>query len=136
METTTQTARIIGISSSFCDIEVADNCHHCSAQQGCGSAVLKQLIGKKNIRLPNTLNAQNGNQVLISMDKKKLTSLMLTTYLTPLATFFLGAIIGDIFFAESGAILGGFFGLFVGIMGLKHKKYATHYQPKITKVLE
>jgi positive regulator of sigma E activity len=136
METATQTARITQTKDSSCELEISDNCDHCSLQQGCSSSILKQIIGKKIIQLDNPLRGKVGDEVIVSLDKNILIALLLRTYLIPLVGFFVGSGCGLLLFSEAGSIFGGFLGLSLGILLLKTKKYPIQYQPKIVKVIE
>jgi positive regulator of sigma E activity len=98
-------------------------CSGCA--QACPSALSEQFFSAKPMRFPiaTELPLQVGDPVLVGMPETALTHFALVFYLTPLAAFFLGAVLGQALTQhELFAFLGGLLGLGLGLAGLKLSK--------------
>lgn len=97
-------------------------CTGCQSQKGCGTSTLAKLFApesKTPLKLLNSLNAQVGQQVLLSLNGADLIKHSLMAYGLPLLGLFVGAAafqaaLQGIFSSELPAIMGGFLGLLGG----------------------
>ncbi len=64
----------------------AATCGGCSAQAGCGAAMLSKVFGSKRTRLRvlNPVDAKPGDSVVVGFDEKMLVKASLTLYMLPL----------------------------------------------------
>lgn len=97
-------------------------CSGCQSEKGCGTSSLAKLFApesKTPLKLVNTLNAQVGQQVLLSLNEADLIKHSFMAYGLPLLGLFCGAGFfqwawQDHLQGDLPAILGGFLGLFGG----------------------
>lgn len=72
-------------------------CGACAVKSGCGTSVLAGILGQKvtQLRLPNTLGAKPGDEVLLGMAENALVAGSLLMYVLPLVMLLLGALGGE-----------------------------------------
>ena len=113
-------------------------CSSCQVESTCGNAILdKYLAGKVFIsKVKNTLSAQIGDQVEISIPKASITKASLLVYWFPLFSLMVGALLGDYLFkTEVATIFTSFVGLAFSYFVIKF--YNNHimnneiFQPKM-----
>lgn len=93
------------ISVSGCVIEVGEDfvwaatnsksaCAHCSERQGCGVSALSNLIGRRSnrIRVPNSMNASLGDEVILGVRETALLKSTFMLYLLPLLSMLIFAL--------------------------------------------
>lgn len=120
-------------------------CSGCQTQKSCGTSVLAQLFSPKStapIQVINTLEANEGDEVILSMDESQLIKHSLMGYGLPLLGLFIGAILFKVaiaFFFEipshdGVAIVGGVIGLLLG-WGIT-KKYYRPQLPVLKQIVQ
>lgn len=120
-------------------------CSGCQTQKSCGTSVLAQLFSPKStapIQVINTLEAKEGDEVILSMDESQLIKHSLMGYGLPLLGLFIGAILFKAVIAsffqmplEDGvAIVGGVVGLLLG-WGIT-KKYYRPQLPVLKQIVQ
>ncbi len=98
-------------------------CAHCSARQGCGVSVLSNLIGRRSnrIRVPNSMNASLGDEVILGVRETALLKSTLMLYLLPLLSMLSFALaINAMLNNEALAVLAAGWGLFVGLAVVRY----------------
>lgn len=104
-------------------VEVAEDgqgCGHCHEAGGCQSGILGQLFrqGPRQFRIRNTIGAQPGQHVLVSVAAGATLRAALLTYLLPAVLLLCGAVAGAVLSdaqdADAGALLGALAGLALG----------------------
>ncbi len=70
-------------------------CGGCAASAGCGSGALATLFDRrgKRLRLPNSIDAQVGDRVVLGIDESALVRGSLMVYLLPIITMLLAALV-------------------------------------------
>lgn len=118
------------------------SCSACSANKGCGTSVLSNVLGKRSsqVRVLNTLDVKPGEEVVIGIEEESLVRGSIAVYLVPLISMFLFALLaewyagnGNDLAAVTGAILGFVIGLF-WLRKFSRKIYRDkRYQPVILR---
>ena len=113
-------------------------CSSCAVETSCGNGILeKYLAGKLFIsKINNDLDAKVGDSVVIAIPKSQVTKASVIVYVIPIVLLFMGAVLGEFFFAsELGAVLIGFTGLAASGVWLANynRKLASsdQYHPKM-----
>ena len=105
-------------------IEV-QGCGRCNEPGGCGGQSLTQaLSGKKIYRVPNSINAQIGDRVVVMSPPDAIRQAAVVTYVFPLLLCVIFAWIGQSVVGKSdlAALVGAAFGLTLGWLNLKRQK--------------
>jgi len=96
-----QTVKIVAVEGNDAWIESLSlhGCERCEAGEGCGGGVFAKLFGDKQFRMKilNTLELEQGENVVIGIENSAVTSASLLSYLLPLMGLTLGAIVGNYF---------------------------------------
>ncbi len=73
-------------------------CGQCSANKGCGTAVLQNVLGNKRSRMMvhSRVPVAVGDHVVLGLDESALVSATLNVYLLPLGLLILGAVAGQL----------------------------------------
>jgi sigma-E factor negative regulatory protein RseC len=116
---------------------VASACGSCASRGGCGSAGVA-LDGQKKahvLRLPNTLHARAGDQVVIQAAQGAVLRAVWWVYLLPLLLAVLGAagllaMTGN----EVFSLLGLLIGLAAGFLGLRWQKSGCNSREQILSI--
>jgi sigma-E factor negative regulatory protein RseC len=120
----------------------SEACHSCSAKGAC------QTLGGQTedllLALDNTVNAEPGDQVRITIEESALVKASLVLYLVPALGLIGGALVGTLLAGKTGwdndgtSLVGSLVGLVLGLftswaMG---KRMATHkaFKPRLTAV--
>lgn len=119
-------ATVLAVESNAVWVE-ADRqvgCERCEAGQGCGGGVLGKLVkrGTSRVRALTDLNdLQTGEQVVIGLDERLLVRGSLMTYLLPLITMLVAAIVADQWLqtTDLAVAAAGMFGLGIGLLVLR-----------------
>lgn len=98
-------------------------CGSCAVKSGCGTSVLAGIVGQKvtQLKLPNTLGAKPGDEVLLGMAENALVAGSLLMYVLPLLLLLLGALAGEFVASHLGMdaelmpIVGGALGFVLAI---------------------
>lgn len=111
-------------------------CGTCSANKVCGTASLSQLFSPKPslLQVKNTLNAQPGERVLISLNDSDFIKHSIMAYGIPLFGLFVMAILAQ-YFVLPNVGSDGVVALF-GLLGLLGGWWITHrwYRPTLPKM--
>lgn len=109
---------------AYVTTERASGCQGCHSQSVCGTSVLAQLFSPVNsspIEVVNSLNAKEGDEVMLSMDQSGLIHHSFMAYGLPLLGLFIGALslewLANLMAGlntEIGSILGAGLGLACG----------------------
>jgi sigma-E factor negative regulatory protein RseC len=118
-------ARVVQVSGELAEIAAMRQpaCGSCSAQRGCGTALLSSLFPQRALRfwVNNDIGAQPGDRVIVGLDERRLQQGSLLLYALPLMGLLLGAIAGEAGFplvglpAELGAVVSGLLGLIAAL---------------------
>ncbi len=103
-------------------------CGGCAAKTSCGTGVIGQFIGNRfsQIRVHNSIGAKPGEEVVLGVPEKILTTASFRFYIIPLVLLVLFALLGEWLADEFNqvntepfSIFGGLLGLIVGSVWLK-----------------
>ena len=118
-------ARVVQVSGDRAEVAAMRQpaCGTCSAQAGCGTALLTSLFPQRALRfwVNNDIGAAPGDRVVIGLDERRLQQGSLLLYALPLLGLLLGAIGGEAGFsfiglpAELGAVVSGLLGLIAAL---------------------
>lgn len=116
-------------------------CSHCGAGS-CSTSVVATLFGVKpnRFRLPNSLNAQRGQSVVIGIPDQVLVAVSLRAYMLPLLSMIGGVAIAKMLGTDdvTQAVFAAT-GLFVGLalvgLGGKSGKTQSRYAPQLLRKL-
>jgi sigma-E factor negative regulatory protein RseC len=77
--------------------DVKTSCQSCSASKGCGTSLLARHVARKmtHFRVPNTLNAVVGDEVVVGLSETALLRGSLLVYLWPLLCMIALALLAD-----------------------------------------
>jgi sigma-E factor negative regulatory protein RseC len=143
-----ETARIIEVQGDFAWVETqrTTTCGSCSANKGCGTAVLAKVLGTRRTRIKvlNTFATKTGEEVIIGLHENALVQGSLAVYAVPLLAMLIFALVGEVFNArlsitqtEGMTIFFGLAGLAGGFLWLRHYAASiskdTRYQPVILR---
>ncbi len=134
MAIVTETAEVVAVEGENAWVETRRKavCDACTVQKGCGSGIISRMFRKRTrIRVPNTLGARIGEQVVIGIEDSALVRASLAVYLMPLVWMLLGALAGQMIAealgwtrVEGATALFGMLGLAAGFMWLR--RYARN----------
>ena len=129
-----QQARVISVRENFATIEVGgrSGCPTCDAGKGCGAGVFGRLLNRRPVELylPNRIDAQQGQAVMVGLPEKLLVQAAARFYLFPLLCGMAGASVFYIVAMQMGtgegmsdalALTGLLLGLFLAVAGLKKR---------------
>jgi sigma-E factor negative regulatory protein RseC len=120
-----QTGRVVAVERGVAWVQTVQQstCNACSANKGCGTAVLNKLSGGRVTQTPckDHLGVNVGDTVVIGIPDDALLKASFLVYFMPLMLLVLGALVGDHWWPgnELYSILTGLFGLFVGFALVK-----------------
>ena len=143
-----ETGQVVAVQGDFAWVESerSSTCGGCSVRNGCGTAALARVLGKRPVRLRvlNPVNARVHDTVVVGIAESGLVRGSLAVYIAPLAAFLCGAVagqfVGNYFLAvgsDVAAICGAVAGLGAGFAWLRRFSRATaadaSYQPVILR---
>lgn len=143
-----ETGRVVALAEDFAWVETErkTTCGSCSANKGCGTAVLANAMGRRRtqVKVLNSLSARVGDEVVIGLEEHALVQGSLAVYAVPviflLGFALLGELIGarlDMTTTEMLNIVFGLGGLTLGFVWVRG--YAARiskdprYQPVILR---
>ena len=99
-------ARVAKVENQRAFIQAENGCGRCHEKGGCGGAKLTQIFCAKPKIFPveNSADARAGDAVEVEIPQKTLNLSATLGYGLPLIAFILGAVLGDYFWGEAGAI--------------------------------
>lgn len=118
-------AKVIAVKDGAIQLQMIKtrSCDSCNAKNACGHALLARMTKRNHphntteFSLPNRLDAQVGDQVVLGIAEDALLKAALLVYLLPLLALLAGAMLGKALWAsEVAAITGGLLGLLAGFM--------------------
>jgi sigma-E factor negative regulatory protein RseC len=142
-------ARVVAVDgdSVLLQTQRQSSCGSCEVKSGCGTSVLAGIVGQKvtQLKLPNTLGAKPGDEVLLGMSENALVTGSLLVYMIPLVMLLLGALTGELVATQLGMdaelmpVVGGALGFVLAILlvrGLLHKTATgLQMQPVMLRIL-
>lgn len=142
-----QTVLVVAVDGELAEVESQrlSSCGDCSAQSGCGSALLAGLFGKRRSRLRvlNRVQARPGERVVIGLREGPFLRAAFALYATPLLAMIGGALAGEWLARlsassmELGALIGGLSGLAAGLGWLRRfargSRNEAEYRPVILR---
>ncbi|WP_444931761.1 SoxR reducing system RseC family protein [Microbulbifer sp. SSSA002] len=134
--------RVVAIESDAIWVEATQSsaCSGCSTKSSCGTGLLGDLFSSST-RVRVALNGFPADKIhlndtaVIGITENALTSSALLVYLLPLMSLVLAALIGDLLFAEPGAVVGALLGLVAGALGVRWYSGYQSGNPTYTPVL-
>jgi len=144
----TENATVVSIDNNETWIETQRKsvCGQCAANKGCGTSVLSKVIGNKfsKVKVINKINAQVGDEVVVTLNEQSLLKGAFMTYLLPLLYLFLFSFFGQfvsqnlqIHNSELLIIFFAALGFYFGMQHVKRFSIAIaeneNYQPVIVK---
>jgi len=77
--------------------ETKSSCNACEVKSGCGTSVLSKWVGRKftHFQAKNTVNAKQGDEVVVGLSESALVSGSLIIYFLPLLGMFAFALVAD-----------------------------------------
>lgn len=144
----TENAIVVSIDNNQTWIETQRKsvCGQCAANKGCGTSVLSKVIGNKfsKMKVINKINAQVGDEVVVTLNEQSLLKGAFMTYLLPLLYLFLfsffGQFISQNLQVQNSELLIIAFAVLGFYFGMRHVKRFSesiveneNYQPVIVK---
>ena len=85
-------------SSAWVETQRKSACDSCSANKGCGTAVMSKAFGKKRnlVEVENSLNANVGDKVLLGLEEAALVKGSFSVYIVPLLLMMGLALVGEL----------------------------------------
>jgi len=119
-------------------------CDSCQLKSGCGQSALTKLSSNQCIEfdVPNNINAECGNLVLIAIPEQGLITASLIVYFFPLLCMLTAAIAAKNLFNLSDLYISicGLFALFIGFACARHygQKHSedTRFLPELIRILQ
>lgn len=142
-------ARVVAVDgdSVLLQTQRQSSCGSCEVKSGCGTSVLAGIVGQKvtQLKLPNTLGAKPGDEVLLGMAENALVTGSLLVYMIPLVMLLLGALTGELLATQLGMdaelmpVVGGALGFVLAILlvrGVLHRTaIGLQMQPVMLRIL-
>jgi len=117
--------QVIKIEEDFVWAQIEGNsaCAHCTARPGCGVVELTKLFGRRanHIRIPNSMKASLGDEVILGVSETALLKATVMLYLLPLLSMLISAgVINVMVSNEVSIVLAAGFGLFAGLGAVRY----------------
>jgi sigma-E factor negative regulatory protein RseC len=143
-----ETAQVVHVEGNqfWVETERRSTCSSCSAQAGCGTAVLSRVLGtrRNRVRVLSDLPLRVGDRVVIGVHEQALVRGSLAVYAVPIVLMLLGALVGELgarqFLwqsAEAASTLLGIAGLAGGLWWLRRFtrriQSDENYQPLVLR---
>jgi sigma-E factor negative regulatory protein RseC len=117
----TERGMVTSLNGDFAIVSLqrSNTCHACSARNACGTSAIGKFLGQKHnsVTIQNSIGAQPGDQVSITIPEEGLLKSALLVYILPLLAMMVGAMVSDAWFdSEFASSLGGLSGLLAGFM--------------------
>lgn len=122
---------------AWLETERKSTCGSCAVRKGCGTGALANVVGKKLTRVValNGVGAQAGDRVVVGIDEASLVRGSLAVYALPLLALFVGALLGQVWLQEAGAMGGGLAGLLAGLAWLRRFSRRCRTDPRFQPVI-
>ncbi len=140
--------RVVETEGDYVWVEVTrrPGCSGCENKNECGTAVLAKTMSSKpvHIKILNTILAKPGDDVIVAIEQKSLTTGSFSVYMVPLLLMLSGALLGDVLgqrflmeYHDGVAIIAAFAGLAGGFFWLRRytRKNIQNklYQPSLVR---
>jgi len=120
---------------AYLKAESASACSSCSAKSSCGAKTVSKPDSNYTLRVKNTLNLQQGDVVVLSLESNKLLLGTVIMYILPLIMLFIFAYLGKVGYGEAGSITGGIMGLLGGLLFIRKILFkdgaAVQFEPTV-----
>lgn len=144
-----ETARVVAAEGEFVWVETQrqSTCGGCAARQGCGTATLAKVLGRRRtrVRALNRDAARVGDRVVVGIDEQALVRGSLAVYAVPLLGLLAGGVLGALLqtrlqlAGEALTLVAGVAGLVVGLLWVKgftrRIRGDSRYQPVVLRRL-
>lgn len=144
-----ETARVVAAEGEFVWVETQrqSTCGGCAARQGCGTATLAKVLGRRRtrVRALNRDAARVGDRVVVGIDEQALVRGSLAVYAVPLLGLLAGGVLGALLqtrlqlAGEALTLVAGVAGLIVGLLWVKgftrRIRGDSRYQPVVLRRL-
>lgn len=120
-------------------LQRSDTCHACSARTMCGTSAIGNFLGQKHnsVTIRNSIGAEPGEQVVVSIPETGLLKTALLMYILPLLAMLVGAMImGAWFDSEFAAVIGGVSGLLAGFVFVSRTARTWSESPTFAAAIE
>ncbi len=141
-------AVVVSCEEGYAEVETQRKsaCGDCSASGACGTAAVAQMFGKRKslLRVANPIDAQPGDRVVLGVEDSVVMRASFVSYMLPVFSLITTAVLGKFGAAYLGAtttepyaVLGGLFGLTIGLLlvrGFSRRiGHDRRYQPIILR---
>lgn len=141
-----ETAVVVDVDGDTVWVETQrkTTCGSCSANKGCGAAVLGKVMGNRRtrVRALNDLNLVPGDEVVVGVQENAVVYGSFAVYTVPLLAMFGFALAGELFasrlhlgFSEGAGILFALAGLTVGFLWLARFTRRIRRDPRFQAVV-
>jgi sigma-E factor negative regulatory protein RseC len=144
-----ETARVVAAEGEFVWVETQrqSTCGGCAARQGCGTATLAKVLGRRRtrVRALNRDAARVGDRVVVGIDEQALVRGSLAVYAVPLLGLLAGGVLGALLqtrlqlAGEALTLIAGVAGLIAGLLWVKgftrRIRGDSRYQPVVLRRL-
>ncbi|MFZ5621302.1 MAG: SoxR reducing system RseC family protein [Pseudomonadota bacterium] len=144
-----ETARVVAAEGEFVWVETQrqSTCGGCAARQGCGTATLAKVLGRRRtrVRALNRDAARVGDRVVVGIDEQALVRGSLAVYAVPLLGLLAGGVLGALLqtrlqlAGEALTLVAGVAGLIAGLLWVKgftrRIRGDSRYQPVVLRRL-
>jgi sigma-E factor negative regulatory protein RseC len=122
IETPARITRLEG-GSAWVTSAAPSSCGACGGK-GCGSSLFARVLhpDEPEYRVDNPIGAQVGDDVVVGLPDGALLNAAIAGYLVPLLLLLVGAVVGQQFFGELGAVGGGLCGLGLAALHLTRRR--------------
>lgn len=130
---------VVAVSNGQIEVEIQQQstCGGCNAKSACGTNLISSLLSRqRRMTFENTIDAEVGDAVTLSIDEKDVVSASINLYLFPLLGLIAGAIVLDTLARFVGMqqelfqILGGLLGI-TGVLYLIRQQSRKEKQSRI-----
>ena len=141
-------AQVVGFEGGDIWVETQRKsaCGQCSANKGCGTAVLSKVLGNKRSRVrvlnPNATEVSIGDEIIVGIEEQALVRGSLAIYMAPLLALFLFGLLGGVLADQFNmvkpdtlVIIFSLFGLGLGFMWVKRFSGVISSDPRYQPVL-
>ncbi|MCK5665460.1 MAG: SoxR reducing system RseC family protein [Thiotrichaceae bacterium] len=141
-------AQVVGFEGDDIWVETQRKsaCGQCSANKGCGTAVLSKVLGNKRSRVrvlnPKATEVSIGDEIVVGIEEQALVRGSLAIYMVPLLALFLFGLLGGVFAEQFNmvkpdtlVIVFSLLGLVLGFMWVKRFSGVISNDPRYQPIL-
>ena len=144
----TETGEVVKVFNRTVEIRVnpTENCGACGVKDSCHTA--PRISTERLVTALDPFGLKIGQRVKINLEPKKLVKASIIIFVLPLLGLLLGAVVGSFAtrtagywdYLDLGAIIGGFAGIGISVLGLRsyNKKLekANQYYPAVAEIMQ